>query len=194
MNQGSILFTVGDPNRLIVKVRISEVDIGEAREGLAAEIKVDAIPGETFAGHLRHVAPTGGIGQGSQIVAFDAEVAVQENDSRLRAGMTADVDIIIGRLEEVPYLPVEAVAVIYKSDDEGNETLEIDRRVVYVRNGDEWEERVVSTGLASNTRIQILDGLEAEDEVHPDAEARRERQADRERTGPGAGGRRGERR
>ena len=194
MNQGSILFTVGDPDRLMVKVRISEVDIGEAREGLVAEIKVDALPGETFAGLLRHVAPTGGIGQGSSIVSFDAEVDVLENDPRLRAGMTADVDIIIGRLEEVPYLPVETVAVVYKTDDEGNDTLEIERRVAFVRNGDDWQERVVTTGLESNTRIQILDGLDVDDEVHPDAEARLERQSENERTGPGESGRRGERR
>jgi HlyD family secretion protein len=194
MNQGSILFTVGDPNRLIVKVRISEVDIGEAREGLDAEITVDAIPGETFLGLLRHVAPTGGIGQGSSIVSFDAEVEVLENDPRLRAGMTADVDIIIGRLEDAPYLPVEAVAVVYKSDDEGNDTLKIDRRVTFIRNGEGWQERVVTTGLESNTRIQILDGLEVGDEVHPDAEARLERESENDRTGPGVGGRRGERR
>jgi RND family efflux transporter MFP subunit len=173
-NVGTALFNVGDPEDLIVEIRVAEVDVGEAKVGLEAEIRVDAIPGEVFKGVLRHVAPTGGTGQGSSIVAFDAEVEVVEFDPRLRAGMTADVDLVIGRAEEVPWLPVEAVATIYAKDEEGNETEAIDRRIVYVRTEDGWEERTVETGLESNTRVQILEGLEVGDRVHPDAAARLE--------------------
>ena len=174
-NAGTALFNVGDPEDLIVEIRVAEVDVGEARTGLEAEIRVDAIPGETFRGRLRHVAPTGGSGQGSSIVAFDAEVEVVDYDPRLRAGMTADVDLVIGRVDEVPWLPVEAIATIYVQDEEGNETEEIDRRVVYVRTDGGWEERTVETGLESNTRVQIREGLEVGDRVHSDAAAYQER-------------------
>ena len=192
-NQSSILFSVGDPNRLIVKVQIPEIDIGEAVPGLEAEIRIDALRGEQFEGLLRHVAPTGGTGQGSNIVTFDAEVAVVETDRRLRAGMTADVDIIIGRLEEVPFLPVEAVATIFVEDEEGNATEEIDRRIVYVQADSGWTEKSVKTGLESNTRVEIVDGLEVGDSVHPDAQARLEQNSVtvREADGPGRGRGRG---
>lgn len=173
-NQSSIIFTVGDPKRLIVKIRIAEIDVGEARPGLEAEIAVDALPGERFRGRLRHVAPTGGIGQGSNIVTFDGEVEVLDVDPRLRAGMTADVDIIIGRLEDVPFLPVEAVATIYRKDEEGNDTEEIERRIVYVQSDSGWTQQTVRTGLESNTRIEIVEGLEEGNEVHPDAQSRLE--------------------
>jgi HlyD family secretion protein len=170
-NQGTILFNMGDPDRLIVKVQISEVDIGEVREGLVSEIRVDALPGETFRGRLRRLAPTGSIKQGSQVVSFDAEVEVITSDPRLRHGMTADVDIIIQRVDQTSFLPVEAVAEVYRTDEEGRTTREIEKRVVFVRDGETWTEREVHTGVESNTRIEIVDGLETDQEVHPDAQA-----------------------
>ncbi len=170
-NQGTILFNMGDPERLIVKVQISEVDIGEVKEGLVSEIRVDALPGETFRGRLRRLAPTGSIKQGSQVVSFDAEVEVITSDPRLRHGMTADVDIIIQRVEEAAFLPVEAVAEVYRTDEEGRPTREIEKRVVFVRDGESWTEQEVHTGVESNTRIEIVDGLASDAEVHPDAQA-----------------------
>ncbi len=168
-NMGTILFKVGDPNRLIVKVQISEIDIGDARAGLEAEITVDALPGRAFPGVLRRVAPTGGIGQGSAVVSFEAEVEVIGAFRELRHGMTADVDVIIDRVEDTLYLPIEAVAEVFQLDEDGEETDLIERRLVFVKEGEEWVEREVVTGLESNTRIEILEGLEEGDEVHSDA-------------------------
>jgi HlyD family secretion protein len=176
-NQGTILFKVGDPDHLIVKVEISEIDIGEVFPGAEAEIKVDALPGEVFPGRLRHVAPTGTIRSGSAVVTFDAEVAIIGSFRQLRHGMTADVDLILGRAEDTLYLPVEGVAEIFKKDEEGKETEEIERRIVFVKTSDSREEREVTTGLESNTRIEILDGLELGEEVHPDAQAELERRS-----------------
>ncbi len=196
-NQGSVLFKVGDPTRLIVAIQVSEVDIGEVRPGLQADIRVDALPGETFRGRLRRLAPTGSIKQGSQVVSFDAEIEVLEADPRLRHGMTADVDIIIQRVEETPFLPVEAVAEVFREDEEGRPTREVAKRIVYIRQGEEWVEHEVTTGVESNTRIQLLSGLAVGDEVHPDAQAewdRRNGEAASEIAAVGRGGPPGPRR
>jgi HlyD family secretion protein len=190
-NQGSILFNMGDPERLIVKVQISEVDIGEVKEGLVSEIRVDALPGETFRGRLRRLATTGSIKQGSQVVSFDAEVEVITSEPRLRHGMTADVDIIIQRVDQAPFLPVEAVAEVYRTDEEGRPTREIEKRVVFVREGETWTEQEVHTGVESNTRIEIVDGLTSDQEVHPDAQTEWDRRNGKDsvvppgRPGPG---------
>ena len=168
-NMGTILFKVGDPKQLIVKVQISEIDIGDARAGLEAEVTVDALPGRIFPGVLRRVAPTGGIGQGAAVVSFEAEVEVIGAFQELRHGMTADVDIIIGRSQDTLYLPIEAVAEVFKLDEDGEETEEIERRLVYVKEGEVWVEKEVMTGLVSNTRIEVIEGLEEGDEVHSDA-------------------------
>ncbi len=180
-NQGTILFKVGDPDRLIVKVEISEIDIGEAYPGVEAEIKVDALPGEVFPGRLRNVAPTGSIRSGSAVVTFNAEVEIVGSFHQLRHGMTADVDLILGRAEDILYLPVEGVAEIFKKDEEGKDTEVIERWIIFVKTGDGWEEREVSTGLESNTRIEILDGAELGEEVHPDAQAEWEKRSENDR-------------
>jgi len=176
-NQGTILFRVGDPDRLIVKIQISEIDIGDMRAGLEAEVTVDALPGERFPGRLRHVAPTGAISSGSSVVSFEAEVEILGTFPQLRHGMSADVDIIIDRRFDVDYLPVEGVASVYRVDEGGVLTNEIVRRIVYVRNGETWEEREVETGLESNTRIEILSGLEEGADIYPDAQAEWERRS-----------------
>jgi len=187
-NMGTILFKVGDPNRLIVKVQISEIDIGDAQAGLETEITVDALPGRVFPGVLRRVAPTGGIGQGSAVVSFEAEVEVIGAFRDLRHGMTADVDIIIGRSDDTLYLPIEAVAEVMKLDEDGEETDVIERRLVYVKEGEEWVEREVVTGLESNTRIEILEGLEEGDQVHSDARTEWDQRSGRGSDDNAAGG------
>lgn len=183
-NQGTILFKVGDPNHLIVKVAISEIDIGEIFQGVEATIKVDALPGQVFPGRLRHVAPTGTIRSGSAVVTFNAEVEIIGSFHQLRHGMTADVDLILGQVDDTLYLPVEGVAEIFKKDEDGKDTDIIERWIVYVKTGDSWEEREVSIGLESNTRIEILEGVELAEEVHPDArdEWNRRSENDREST------------
>lgn len=179
-NQGSTLFKVGDPNRLIVKVQISEIDIGEMVPGIEAEIKLDALPGELFPGRLRHVAPTGRVGSGSAVVTFNAEVEILGSFHQLRHGMTADVDLILGCAEDVLYLPVEGVAEVYKLDEDGKETQEVERRVVYIKTDEGREEFEVTTGLESNTRVEIVGGLELGAEVHPDAQEEQERRSGNE--------------
>jgi HlyD family secretion protein len=179
-NMGTILFKVGDPNQLIVKVQISEIDIGESRAGLEAEITVDALPGRMFPGRLRRVAPTGRITQGNSVVSFEAEVEVLGAFQELRHGMTADVDVVIGRSLDTLVLPIEAVAEIFRLDENGEETNEVERRVTYIKEGDEWVEREVVTGLESNTRIEILGGLEEGDVVHADARAEWARRSGRD--------------
>ncbi len=192
MNQGASIFTVGDPSRLIVKVQISEVDIGEMSIGLPAEVRVEALPGAAFQGRLRQLAPTGSIKQGSSVVTFEAEVEILTSDRRLRSGMTADVDIIIGRAEEVLWLPIEAVGEVFARDAEGNPTERVERTVVFVREGEGWSERTVETGLASNARVQVLTGIEEGTEVHPDAQTHLEEEQDAPQAGrPGAGPRGG---
>jgi HlyD family secretion protein len=176
-NQGTILFRVGDPDQLIVTIQISEIDIGDMRSGLESDVRVDALPGQTFPGRLRHVAPTGAVRSGSAVVSFEAEVEILGVFPQLRHGMSADVDIIIDRRFDVLFLPVEGIASVYREDEGGGLTNEIERRIVYVRNGETWEEREVETGLESNTRIEILSGLEEGDEVHPDAQIEWERRS-----------------
>ncbi len=186
-NQGTILFRVGDPDRLIVTIQISEIDIGDMRSGLEAEVTVDALPGQTFPGRLRHVAPTGAIRSGSSVVSFEAEVEILGTFPQLRHGMSADVDIIIDSRSDVLYLPVEGVASVYRVDEAGELTNVVERRIVYLRQGEEWVEREVEAGLESNTRIEILSGLEAGAEVHPDAQIEWEQRSghapDEERSG-----------
>lgn len=99
------LFTVADLSRMIVRMQISEMDILKLTPGMKVDVTVDALPGKTFAGRVDRIAPQAEKGTGGLKV-FKVEVALDENDARLRPGMTARVDALLQRRESALKAPL----------------------------------------------------------------------------------------
>ncbi|HET8754238.1 MAG TPA: efflux RND transporter periplasmic adaptor subunit, partial [Salinimicrobium sp.] len=91
------------------------------------------------------------------------------NYSPFRPGMTATVDIITNKKEDVIAVPISAILI--KNDttaiEGADSAINADSRyeAVFVKKGDEAELRKVKTGIQDNTNIEILSGLEVGDEV-----------------------------
>jgi HlyD family secretion protein len=166
--QGTTLFRIGDPRKVIVSSMINEIDEAKLSVGMPVKIVPNADPQRPYRGEIEKIAPLGV--PVNNIVYFRVEILVLEPDSFLKQGMTCDVDIVLGEKEEIYYLPVESVLKVYKKDKEGKETKQIDKYMVYKKAGDEYEKVEVKVGLKSETRMEILSGLSPEDKVHPDAE------------------------
>ena len=170
---GTNIFQIGDPSTKIIRANISEVDIGRVKVGDPVRIKLDAYPDTSFAGKIRHISPVGELQQGRNVVTFKTEVEIIDKDPRLQPGMSCDVDVIINSLENVAFLPIEAVYEKTEgTEEEGNVTK---TRIMYVRRDgvesvktklgfiktpvdplDLYEEKVAEVGIRSETRIQIL--------------------------------------
>jgi len=169
-NAGTVIATVADLSRMIVKAGVSEVDIGKVTEGAPVEISLDAFPRVRFWGKVSRIAPAARLDRDVKV--YDVEVVLDSQGSQLRTGMTANVRILGEKVEKVLTVPVEA---IFHKDD---------KDVVYVlkkgapSKGDgapktpaqeawkQWfAEREVQVGLASLTRIQVLSGLQEGEEV-----------------------------
>ena len=178
-NAGTVLFTVADTSRMIVKAGVNEVDIGKIHVGLPVRVTLDAYPKVRFDGKIDRIAPAVRIDE--KVRVFDVEIRLDAQGRELRSGMTANIEVIGEKKEKVLSVPVESV---FKRDDE---------EIVYVKKAldpkafaeeskekkspeqikkeqkDAWkkffDKRVIVTGLADNARVEIVSGLKLGEEV-----------------------------
>ena len=88
--QTPTLFTIAnDLTKMQVLAHIDEADVGKVHEGQEARFTVDAYPGEEFSGTIREVRQAPNTIQ--NVVTYDAVIAADNPDRKLRQGMTASV-------------------------------------------------------------------------------------------------------
>ncbi|MGQ0666214.1 MAG: efflux RND transporter periplasmic adaptor subunit [Nitrospiraceae bacterium] len=96
-----------DLTKMQVDTNVSESDIGGMTEGKDATFTVDAYPGVQFAGVIRQVrlAPI----NVQNVVTYNVVVAVNNQDLRLKPGMTANVSIVVAQKDHVLKVPNAAL-------------------------------------------------------------------------------------
>jgi HlyD family secretion protein len=116
--QAPTLFIIAnDLTHMRVLADVDEADIGRLHEGMPADVRVDAFPGETFHGLLRELrfAPTTTQG----VVTYPAVIEVNNPDGKLRPGMTATITVITAQRTGV--LRVPNAALRYHPSTHGEE-------------------------------------------------------------------------
>ena len=141
----SRLFSLADISTMVVRVQVSELDVVELAAGDAVEVMLDAVPGRTLNGRIRRVFP--GADPASRLV--PVEVALAARDAQLaRPGFLARVRFALDARQGVLLVP--ASAVIGGAGDQAAFVVEENRAV----------RRPVRTGLSSEGRVEIVEGLE----------------------------------
>lgn len=105
---------VGPESGYVVEADVPESDIAKLRIGMPAEITFDALPdSEIFSGEVLRIAATATNVDGvvSYVTAFRIPRLAEDPAllERLRDGMTADIDIVTERRENVVLLPYRAL-------------------------------------------------------------------------------------
>lgn len=85
----------------------SETDIGKITVGDRVTMTLDAFPGETFAGAVFYIAPAQTNTQG--VVSYQVKISFGKPDSRLKSGLTANIDIQTKHKDNVLILPQYAI-------------------------------------------------------------------------------------
>ena len=99
-NEGTSIAIVADMNSLIFEGKVDESDVGKLKEGMPLELTVGAIEDHTFAATLEYIAPKGEDEEGT--VKFEVRAAIKPTkEVFLRAGYSANADIILDRRENV---------------------------------------------------------------------------------------------
>jgi HlyD family secretion protein len=96
-----------DLTKMQVDTNVSESDIGGIAEGKEATFTVDAYPGYQFSGTIRQVrlAPI----NVQNVVTYNVVVNVDNQDLRLKPGMTANVSIVVAQRDAVLKVPNAAL-------------------------------------------------------------------------------------
>ena len=93
---GQPLVVLGDLNTLRVETTdLDEIDVVQVAAGQEAAIVFDALPDQVIVGHVTRISPMAESRSGG--VQYRAVLELQELDPALRWGMTAFVDIEVGR-------------------------------------------------------------------------------------------------
>ena len=188
---GTELLRVANLNNMEVEVDVNENDIVKINIGDETKIQVDAYLKKEFKGIVTSISNSASsTTTADQVTNFKVKVRILKESymdliqgkpatySPFRPGMTATVDIITTRKENVIGIPISSVVI--KSDTTATSKIEIvdekegdkvktksDKKLecVFVKVGDKAKIRIVKTGIQDDTNIEILSGLKKGDEV-----------------------------
>jgi HlyD family secretion protein len=104
---GTTLATIADMDTVNIETNVDEVDIGKVKEGLRANVKADAYPEDVFPGWVLRISPLGKTQ--SNVTVFTVFIQVQNLGEKLKAGMSASVDIEVFNRKDVVLVPNEAL-------------------------------------------------------------------------------------
>lgn len=155
-NDGTTIATVANMNDLLFKGNIDETEVAKLRKGMELAITVGAVTDVRLTARLEFIAPK--VSSGTTGNQFEIKGALlQSKGVTLRAGYSANAEIILDARSQVLSLPESAVKF------EGG------KAVVYVQTGNKdantFERRVVQTGLSDGVNIEIRSGLRIGEKV-----------------------------
>lgn len=148
-----IIASIPDLSEMISKTYVNEIDISKVKKGQSVTIAVDAFSDKLISGEIISVANIGQKMSGSDAKVFEVEIKVSEQDTMLRPAMTTSNRIKIKELEEVLYVPIEAVF---------NEE---ELQYVFLKNGGSFVKQEIKTGESSDEFIVVTKGLTVGNEV-----------------------------
>ena len=152
--QAPELFTVArDLKEMQIEVNVSEADIGKIKEGQEVDYTLDGYQDEIFKGRVSQVriSPT----TVSNVVTYTVVVKVDNDDLKLKPGMTANVSIITQKKENV--LCVPSIALKYTPTTKG-EIKRYDTQGIWVLRGSKPVRETVEIGASDDTYTEITSG------------------------------------
>jgi multidrug resistance efflux pump len=155
---GFPIIQLPDLSSLKSTVKINEVDIAKITKGLKAEIKPDAFSDSVFTGTVDAVANLAVNKEGSsKQKVFPVEILIDGTSANLLPGLTVSCRIIIDKIDDVLYVPLEAIHqqgdkyFVYRQKGSGFDRVEIERGII---NSDY---AVITSGLEEKDKVALID-------------------------------------
>lgn len=172
-----VLFTIAnDLTKMQINAAVAEMDVGTVKDGQDVDFTVDAFPFDTFKGkvtQVRNAATTV-----SNVVTYDVIITVDNNELKLKPGMTADVKIVVAQNTDalrVPnaalrYRPPTPPSEEGKSGGRergprpprsaaGSSRKNAPERTVYLLQNNEPVAQTVKIGIEDGINTEIIEGL-----------------------------------
>ncbi len=107
INAGSKLFKIFDTSTLKVEVRVLENEVASLEVGNYAEVMVNSIPGEKFAGRVVNISPN----IDTETKTCKVIIEMQNLSSKIKPGMFATVNIQAATFKNRLLAPIDALVV-----------------------------------------------------------------------------------
>jgi len=145
-NEGTSIATIADMSNLIFEGQVDEADVGKLKENMALELKVGAIDDVKFDAILEFISPKGVEEEGT--IKFVVKAAIKEysEDVFLRAGYSANADIILDKRDSV--LAINERDIIYAGDT---------TFIELIKDNDELDKIEVELGLSDGILVELMD-------------------------------------
>lgn len=177
------LVKIAELTEMKVDAWVDEADIGKVKDGQEVEFEVDSYPGRVFRGKVVRIFPSPEIKD--NVVTYDTEIRVANEDLALKPGMTANVTIILARRNDVLIAPSAALRVngrdirkLYPdmprrgrrrggrpSAEQRRRRLLEGRGAVWVYRDDKPARARIRFGATDAKNMEIVSGLEADAQV-----------------------------
>ena len=154
VSAGEVAVSIISDSEFEVEAHIPEVDIAKIQVGNETRITLDAYGSSVvFPATIVEIDPAETIIEG--VPTYKVTIQFTEDDPRIRSGMTANIDILTARKDDVVRIPQRAV--LTKNG----------KRIVRVLNlNDEVSEVEVEVGVrGSDGNIEIIEGISVGDRV-----------------------------
>jgi HlyD family secretion protein len=158
LNMGAnatLVLTLGDIDKVFVRGKVDEADIGRVRLGQRARITTETFRDRVFEGNVTQISPIGV--ERDNVTTFEVEVSIDNPGKELKANMTANAEIILEEFADSLLVPEAAVTY----DAQRNAFVDV------VDPAERTGRRRVSVkvGVGNGTRMQIMSGVKQGDKV-----------------------------
>ncbi len=154
-NEGTTVATIADLGKMIFEGQVDEGEVGNLKVGMPLEISLGALEDQTFDATLKFIAPKGVEEAGAVKFKIEGDVAVTDS-VLIRAGYSANASLTLQKKDSIMVIP-EALLQFDR---------ETDKPYVEVATGDQqFERREIEIGISDGVNVEILSGLEMEDEI-----------------------------
>ncbi len=153
VSSGTIIGTLVSSQKISI-ITLNEVDVAKVKVGQKAKLKFDAIDGLVMDGTVTTVDLVGTVSQG--VVNYNVEITLDNQDERIKSGMSVSAEIIIDTKNSVLTVPNSAIKNQGKNQyvelfAGSSTTPPIQKKVI--------------TGISNDNITEIVQGLNVGDQV-----------------------------
>ncbi|MBS1849593.1 MAG: efflux RND transporter periplasmic adaptor subunit [Acidobacteria bacterium] len=154
-SSATLVMTLGDTSEVYVKGKVDESDIGKVYLAQPARIKVESFKDKTFNGKVTKISPMGV--EKDNVTTFEVRVSINNPGGELKAGMTANAEIILEEHKNVLQIPEGSI--LYDKDKKASV------EVPDPKAKDGKKKLAINIGISNGAKTEVLSGLKEGDPV-----------------------------
>jgi len=155
VNPGRSFMKIVDPSSMQVEASANQAEAEQLRIGQPATVTLDAFPEVVLPGKVYSL---GAMARASRFESYYVRsipvvIQIDGSDPRMLPDMSAAANVVVGRAENLPVVPLQAVHS------------EAGRYYVFLKTASSFEKRYIEVALTGATEAAVKEGLQAGDQV-----------------------------